>query len=305
MKIYEYGKDEIAATPCAMALGMFDGVHTAHRELIKMAKERAAELSLPLGVFTFGSEGEIKSGVGRIYSTEQRLTILKELGVDFCVLSDFSKIRNMSAREFCLGTLTRELGCKLCAAGYNFRFGKGASADVTELRSIMGEVGCEVLVLEEMRIGDKEISSSAIRELLQNGNVSEAGKLLGEPYFAIGYVTHGRGVGGSRLGFPTVNIAFGENALIPRLGVYTASAVVGGIPHPAIANVGVCPTLGERRVHIEAHLLNFHSDLYGQHIRINLLSFLRDEKRFDSEEELKMQIKADISAVIDNNRGAK
>ena len=124
-------------------------------------------------------------------------------------------------------------------------------------------------------------------------------------YFAKGYVTHGRGIGGARLGVPTVNIAFADNALIPRLGVYVVSAVIDGVPHPAIANVGICPTYGERRVHIEAHLFDFSGDLYGKYIRINFLSFLRDEKRFESEDELKMQIKADISAALDKNRGVK
>lgn len=305
MRIYEYGKDEIPRTPCALAIGLFDGVHTAHRELIKRALARAKELSLPLGVFTFSSDSDIKSGTRRIYTTEQRLSILAELGVSFCVLSDFSSIRNMSAREFAEGVLYRELGCRLCAVGYNFKFGCGAVADTAVLSEVMTSLGGELLVCEEQKYRGEEISSSIIRNMLSAGDVEGAGKLLGEEYFARGYVTHGRGIGSSRLGIPTINISFADNALIPRLGVYTASAVVDGVAHPAIVNIGVCPTLGERKIHIEAHLFNFTGDLYGKYVRVNFLSFLRDEKHFSDENELKMQIKADISAAIDKNRGVK
>ena len=305
MKIYEYGKDEIPVLPSAVAIGFFDGVHMAHRELIKRTVERAKALSLCCGVFTFTSGGNIKSGVGRIYPTEQRLSIIAELGVDFCVLADFSDIRNMSAEQFCKSTLIEKLGCRVCAVGYNFRFGKGAMASADTLKEIMTPLGVETIVFEEMKNGTEKISSSVIRELLESGDMESASLLLGEPYFAKGYVTHGRGIGGARLGVPTVNIAFADNALIPRLGVYVVSAVVDGVPHPAIANVGICPTYGERRIHIEAHLFDFSGDLYGKYIRINFLSFLRDEKRFESEDELKMQIKADISAALDKNRGVK
>ena len=305
MRIYEYGKDEIPKLQCALAIGLFDGVHTAHRELIKRALERAKELSLPLGVFTFSSESDIKSGTRRIYSTEERLAILAECGVSFCVLSDFSSIRSMSAREFVEKTLYRELGCRLCAVGYNFRFGSGARADAEKLSEIMSSLGGETLICEEQRLDGEEISSTRIRKLLEAGEVERAGRLLGESYFARGYVTHGRGIGSSRLGIPTINISFSDNALIPRLGVYTASAVVDGVPHPAVANIGACPTYGERKIHVEAHLFDFAGDLYGKYVRVNFLSFLRDEKQFDDENSLKMQIKADISAAIEKNRGAK
>ncbi len=305
MRIYEYGIDEIPKKPCVLAIGLFDGVHKAHRELIKRAALCAKEKNLPLGIFTFSSESAIKSGTKRIYTTEQRLGILSELGVDFCVISDFSKVCNMSAEQFCRDTLYRDLGCRIACVGYNFRFGSGASADASDLSDIMASLGAEARICERLTQNGSEISSSVIRELLEAGKIEAANELLGEPYFAKGYVTHGRGIGRERLGVPTINVAFGSDALIPRLGVYTASAIFGSTPHPAIANIGICPTLGERRVHIEAHLLDFKGDLYGQFVRINFLSFLRDEKQFSSEEELKMQIKADVSAAIEKNRGAK
>ena len=305
LRIYEYGTDNIPSAPCALAIGLFDGVHKAHRELIKRAADDAKKRNLPLGVFTFSSESAIKSGTKRIYTTEQRLGILSELGVDFCVISDFSKVCNMSADQFCRNTLYNDLGCRLACVGYNFKFGFGASADTSDLTRIMASLGAEAVICERLTQNGAEISSSAIRRLLELGDIETAGELLGEPYFAKGYVTHGRGIGRDRLGVPTINVAFGSDSLIPRLGVYTASAVIGSAEHPAIVNIGTCPTLGERKVHIEAHLLDFKGDLYGQFVRINFLSFLRDEKVFSNEEELKMQINADITAAIEKNRGVK
>lgn len=305
MRIYEYGKDEIPSCPSALAIGLFDGVHTAHRELIRRAAVGAKERSLPLGIFTFSSESGIKPGTKRIYTTEQRLSILASLGVDFCVIADFSLVCNMSAEQFCREVLCRDLGCRLVCVGYNFRFGLGASADADALEKIMTELGKETLICERITKNGEEISSSAIRKMLELGDVETAGEFLGEPYFARGYVTHGKGIGAVRLGVPTVNVAFSEDAKIPRLGVYVAAAIVGGTVHPAVVNIGVCPTLGERRIHIEAHLLGFKGDLYGQYVRINFLSFLRDEKQFSSEKELKMQINADILSAIEKNRGMK
>lgn len=305
MRIYEYKKDAIPAAPSVIAIGFFDGVHTAHRALIAQAAKRAKELSLPLGIFTFGSEDGIKSGVARIYTTEQRLSIFESLGVDFCVISRFSDIRGMSAESFCKSTLIGELGCQTCAVGYNFKFGKGASADANTLRLIMAEGGAEVIICEEQKISGITASSSAIRKMLTDGDMRSAATMLGMPYFAQGYVTHGNGIGGKRLGVPTLNIDFAQNALIPRLGVYTASVEVDSKVLPAVLNLGACPTCGERKIHIEVHIFDFSEDLYGKFVKVNFLSFLRDEKRFSSEEELKKQIKADILAAIEENRGAK
>lgn len=305
MRIYEYGRDSFPAADCVLAIGFFDGVHIAHRELIKRAAKRARELSLPLGIFTFGSEDSIKSGVKRIYSTEQRMLIFSELGVDFCVISPFSDIKDMSAEEFCRRVLWDTLRCRVCAVGYNFRFGRDASGDSELMRSVMTALGGEAIICEEQRVGDATASSSAVRKMLEIGDVKGAGAMLGAPYFAEGFVTHGRGIGNRKLGVPTINVATPENALIPRLGVYSASVEVDKRLYPAVLNLGVCPTYGERRVHVEAHLLDFSGDLYGKFVKVNFLSFLRDEKRFSDEKELKMQIQADILAAIKENRGIK
>lgn len=305
MKIYEYGKDILPNTPSVLAIGFFDGVHIAHRELIGKAAEEARRLSLPMGILTFGSEGDIKNGVLRIYSTEQRLSLFRELGVDFCVLCSFSDVRDMPAEEFCKSILIDSLSCRLCAVGFNFKFGKGALSDAEELSDIMSKFGSDTLIFAERKEGGVTVSSSAIRKMLDAGDMKSAAEMLGHPYFAEGFVTHGRGIGSSKLGVPTINVAFGENSLIPRLGVYTASVELDGALYPAVLNIGVCPTYDIRRVHIEAHLIDFSADLYGRFVKINFLSFLRDEKRFSDEKELKRQIKADILATIKENRGTK
>ena len=302
MQIYEYGKVQLPHGACTLAIGFFDGVHLAHRSLITRAVERARELSVPSGVFTFSPNGAIKGGVGKIYSLEQRLSLIESLGVDFCIVADFEDIRNMSAEEFCEGVLIGS-GCLAAVVGYNFRFGRGATADAEALAEIMKKSGGEAIIIPEKKLFGKSISSSNIRAYLEAGAMKEAAAMLGEEYFITGEVIHGRGVGGRRLGSPTANLSHPEGLLLPRLGVYAARAEIEGVTYPAAANLGTCPTFGGMAPHTEAYIIGYQGDLYGKKIKLSFISFLRDEKRFLSENELKMQIEIDKNAIIKEFNG--
>ena len=298
MQIYEYGKDILPMGGCALAIGVFDGVHLAHRALIYKAAEEAATLSLPVGVFTFSPKSGIKPESACIYTLEQRLSIIESLGVDFCVVANFEDIRGLDAVDFCHDVLYKSLNCKICVVGYNFRFGRGATADADALKDIMSGYAAKTVICPQVKILGESVSSTAIRHYLISGDTARAGAMLGDDYYIEGYVRHGRGVGGSRLGAPTANLSHPEGTIIPHLGVYAARVEIDGKSYPAAVNLGVCPTFEERAPHSEAYIIGYSGDLYGKKIKLSFVSFLRDERCFDSEEELRLQIEVDKNTVI-------
>ena len=303
MVIYEYPKERRIKEKCVLALGFFDGVHIAHRDLILTAKEVAEKKGLPLGIFTFG--GEIKAEAQRIYSDGERAEIFEALGASFTVIYDFSKIKDTSPEDFVKTILIEELDCVAAIAGFNFRFGKGAAGDAEMLSALMRKAGGEAVIREEITSRDGEtISSTRIRELLVRGEMSSVQELLGAPYYIKGSVERGRGVGRT-LGNPTVNIDFAKDKIIPRHGVYRAVALIGGKAYSAVTNVGVCPTFKERPAHSETHVLGLDGEIYGEKIKVLLLEFMRDEIAFSSPEELKMQINIDKNYAIKANGDIK
>ena len=301
MKIYEYTPGvKLTVGECAVAIGLFDGFHVAHRALVQKTREIAKQKGLSTGIFTFISNKTIKKGAKKIYSTEEKLEIADSLGVDFAVVADFSDIANLSAEEFVKHTLVDDLSAKIAAAGFNFRFGEGASGDASLLDRLMRESGGEAIVFDEYTHGGRAVSSTVIRELLTDGKMADATSLLGTPYFLTGEVSHGDGRGRS-LGLPTVNTDIPEEKLIPRVGVYRSAVLISDRLYSGVTNVGTCPTFGERAPHAETYILDFSGELYGESIRVYLLEFLRDERHFDSADSLILQIKLDINYTIKKN----
>lgn len=301
MKIYEYTPGtKLPVGECAVAIGLFDGFHTAHRELVKRTMEIAHQSGLSVGIFTFISNKKIKENAKKIYSTEEKLGIAESLGVDFAVIADFDKISGISAEDFVKITLVRELSAKIAVAGFNFRFGAGAGGDAALLKRLMTESGGDAHIFDEYTAHGKAVSSTLIRELLTKGETEAAAALLGAPYFLTGEVSHGDGRGRS-LGLPTVNTDIPEEKLLPRVGVYRSAVLVAGKLYSGVTNVGICPTFGERAPHAETYILDFSGELYGENIKVYLLEFLREERHFDSADDLILQIKLDINYTIKKN----
>lgn len=300
MKIFEYRYgDSLPIKNTAIALGYFDGVHLAHRELISLTVKEAHTQGLVPTVFTFSAEdATIKTGAARIYPTSVRLSILEELGIEAAVVADFSSIAGLSPAEFVGEVLIGACDMRLAASGYNFRFGKGACAGADELSELCRDGGAECLLLEERTLGGEPISSTRIRAALLAGDVRLATELLGAPYRIGGRVERGRGVG-HKLGFPTVNTMIPGSAVKMKNGVYKTAVRVDGNTLPAITNVGTCPTFEERSVHAETYIKDFSGDLYGKEVEVLFLDFIREERKFDSAEELIMQINIDKSIAFD------
>ena len=301
MIIYEYPFKEKQNIPkCVMALGFFDGVHIAHRDLLKKAADVAAENNLAFGIFTFASDGNIKATSGRLYNDGEKAEIFEELGADFTVYADFGAISDSTPEEFVKNILCRDLNCRICVAGFNFRFGKGASGDSAKLTELMREMGGDACICEEITADGVTLSATLIRRLISDGRIEEANSYLGAPYYIKGRVLHGRS-DGRKLGFPTVNISIDKGHAIPRYGVYRSAVVIDGVIYNGVSNVGVCPTFDGKEIRLETHIIDFSGDLYDRELRIYLLGFLRAERRFDSPDELKMQINIDKNNTIKEN----
>ena len=300
MKIFHYGELSEAPEGAVVAIGFFDGVHTAHRSLILKAQEVAREKGAPFGIVSFYSESEIKKESARLYSTEEKLLIFRSIGADFTVLLNFGEIRALSPEEF-VKKILRE-GLRICAAavGFNFRFGMNAGAGASELSSLMKEYGKDTVIFNEITHGGKTVSATLIRSLIEAGEIERANLLLGSPYFLSGKVVRGNGQGHS-LGFPTVNTDIPEGKVKPKTGVYRSVATVDGRSYDSVTNVGVCPTFGKRNIHAETYIIGFSDDVYGKTVTVSLMGYLREEREFSSPEELKMQIEVDKNNAIKGN----
>ena len=301
---YSYGSKQSAFSECVIAIGFFDGVHIAHRELIRAAVEEAKRLALPVGVFTFADNDSIKKSTARIYSDDEKEQIISSLGVDFTVFADFSSIRGLSKDEFIDNVLIRDFGCRIAVVGYNFHFGKGASGDAEYLKAALSEKGRGCIVKDEVTSLGRTISSSYIKELISSGRIEEANRLLGSPYGFSSTVERGDGRG-KALGFPTINTDIKWREDILKKGVYRSAVLVDGRLYSALTNIGTCPTFSERAVHAESFLLDCEGELYGKEIKLYLLEYLREERKFSDAESLKTQINIDKNIVIKKNEEEK
>lgn len=303
MKIYRYTQGMRLCESTAVALGFFDGVHEGHRRLLKTARDAAREKGLSFAVFTFTPKIGFK-GQSVIYPTEEKLALLESLGVEIAILADFSEISCIYAKDFVEKCLFGDMGCRLAVAGYDFCYGKGREGNAKSLCESLAMLGAECIIESEHKIDGEKISTTKIKELLSSGNVAKAYEYLRLPYHLICMVERGRGVG-RKLGFPTVNSKIDPAFAILRRGVYRTAVEIGEKLYTGVTNVGICPTFEEREVHAETYIVDYDGNLYGEKIRVLFLDFLREEKKFNSPEELIMQINIDKSRAIKANGDLK
>ena len=278
-----------------IALGNFDGVHYAHTELIRKAKEIAFSLCKTAGekiltaVFTFS---DLKKPY--ITTTDEKLAVFEKLGVDCVFLCPFEQVRNMSPEDFVRDILIEKLGCVHAVCGYNYRFGKNALGDTSALKELADKYSFGCTVIGEI----PNVSSTHIRELISNGDIVYANEIMGRPFTIGGKIIHGRGVGHT-FGCPTLNVEIPEGKLLPLCGVYFTVCKVGEKLYPAITNVGVCPTFGTDKITCENHLIDVSCELYGEFAEVFFLAFRRREMKFASPEELYKTVNGDICAARD------
>lgn len=288
----------------AVTIGVFDGVHRGHQAVLFGVAARAAELGgLEQVVLTFDrhprSVVDPASAPALLTSLDQRIELLEDLEIDVVGVLPFEQIRDSSPDDFVSKILVGAFGARLVAVGADFRFGRGRSGDVESLRQAGTEYGFEVDAIDLSSASGVPISSTTIRSRVRQGDVEAAADLLGRNFAIVGTVVMGD-QRGRTIGFPTANVIPDPRFVVPKRGVYAAWVWIDdrhSPRHPAVVNVGIRPTFGGDTEVVEAHLLDFEGDLYGQRIGIEMVSRLRDERVFDGVESLVAQIRVDADTA--------
>lgn len=280
MELYEiYGNSD----GTAICLGDFDGIHKGHRRVFSEAA-KAGEWGALL--FFHNSKGEKE-----ILTLSEKIELIKNLGAKYVLAADFEReLKDKSPSEFI--EILAPFKVKTVAVGYDYRFGRGAEGDTRLLKELCKKKGMEVIVAEVFKDNGEPVKSTKIRELIKNGKICEANRLLDSPYMISGKVVKGLGNGRS-LGFPTANIEVSDCKLLPCDGVYKGKTA----GKDAVINVGKNPTFGAERRTVEVHIIGAEKDLYGKEIAVQITQKIRDEIKFDKKEDLIFQIKRDIESI--------
>ncbi|HET6384987.1 MAG TPA: riboflavin biosynthesis protein RibF [Armatimonadota bacterium] len=294
--------------PSAVTIGVFDGVHRGHQALLRLLLDRARSMGLRSVALTFDRHPRPADAVGvleeQITSLQEKRELLEEAGIDGCAVIPVDEgLLDLEADEFVKRFLVQRLNTRLVVVGYDFRFGRGRRGDFQLLRSLGSEYGYTVLQAPAVLIDGAPVKSTRIRDCLRQGDLPGAAAMLGRLYRVVGEVSQGDRQG-SKLGFPTINLRYPPEKLLPTPGVYAGLCRVGAQNWPAAINLGVRPTMrspspdslsgSDQRPVLEAHLIGFEGNLYGQIVRLEFAERLREEKRFESLEALKEQIRRDV-----------
>jgi riboflavin kinase/FMN adenylyltransferase len=289
--------------PCAVTVGVFDGVHLGHRHLVDVLKDRAATLALASCVVTLHPDPvqvlRPDMRVAYVTSLEERVELLRATGVDAVAPLTFtSEVAELSASQF-VELLHRTLDMQFLLMGPDHAFGRGREGTPQRVTAIGAEIGFDVETLPQPLAGTSgAVSSTAIRRALADGDMELAERLLGRPFSIRGPVVRGN-ERGRTIGFPTANIAVTPDRALPAYGVYVTRASFGGGSYQSATSIGVNPTFGDPRPSIETYIIDFEGDLYGRELRVEMLHRLRPEVRFESIDALVTAIGADVQSARD------
>ncbi|MDP6576612.1 MAG: bifunctional riboflavin kinase/FAD synthetase [Dehalococcoidales bacterium] len=280
-----------------LTVGVFDGVHLGHQYLISQLVAQAGQQGLLPGVVTFRQHPQEvldpRTRLSFLTDLAERSRLLKNEGVAIIVsLSFTAEAARLNARQF-VGLLWKYLRMRGVVIGSDFALGQYREGNPDALRALGEEMGFSVTVVPPVKLDRKVVSSTAIRQALADGDVKKVYRLTGHPFSLYGRVVTGAGRGVS-LGFPTANLDVDPEQAVPADGVYAGWTYINGRAYQSMINVGRNPTFADSERTVEAYILDYKDDLYGQELRLDIVARLREEKRFDSAEELKRQIAEDI-----------
>jgi riboflavin kinase / FMN adenylyltransferase len=299
MKIYRNLAEITEPFPNAcVTIGNFDGVHFGHQRLFDVVEQRAYHSRGTSIAITFNPHPlqVLRPGGIKLISTcEQKIELIAMSGIDVLIIIPFNKeFAATPAVRFVDEILIQRIGVKQLFVGYDYAFGKGRTGDISFLRQQGEEKDFSVTVIDPYYEDGVLISSTKVRELVAAGKMEETKKLLGRNYQIRGEVQRGKQRGGKEIGFPTANLHVDEEDLIPKYGVYVCQVICDGKCYGGVINIGFNPTFSENKLIAETHIFDFNQDIYGKPIRVNLLQFLRDEKKFTGIQELASQIARDV-----------
>lgn len=300
MEIITIDKNFVAKENTFIALGNFDGVHIAHRILLKKLVEEAKLNGYKSSILIFKSHTKnliFKQEQRLLTSNEQKYKLLKEIGIDIIYELEFNKIvMTMDPDDFIKKLLLKSLKVKGIVVGFDYKFGHKASGNTELLKQRSLEENFKLFIINPVEKNGKIISSTSIRELIKNGQIKLANEFLGYNFTMNGVVINGKNLG-SKMGFPTANIKTDVNYEIPKFGVYDTNIEIDGKSYRAATNIGKNPTIENSGLRIEAFILDFNEDIYGKSVKLSLLDFIREEKNFDNIDDLFSQIKLDVDYI--------
>ncbi len=300
MRVY-YALAQLHITvPAALTIGVFDGVHRGHQYLLGKVVERARSLAGASVALTFDPHPDMVLHPDRphryVCDIDRRIALIEQLGIDHLVVLPFdATFARLTAEQF-MAQLCAHVQLRELWVGHDFRLGYRGLGTVDLLTSLGHELDYTVHAINAELIAGQPISSTLIRQYLDAGNVVAAHHLLGHPFIIRGRVVHGDHRGRT-IGFPTANLQTPPEQLLPANGVYACRVQIGGEGHwlPAVTNVGVRPTFGVLNRTVEAHLLDWDGDLYGEMLNLQFVAHLRSEQKFSGIDALVTQIRADAA----------
>lgn len=291
------------ARPTVLTLGVFDGLHLGHQLIMQTVVARAGAIGAVPTVITFDPHPRAllhpESAPPLLQTFDQKIEALGVLGIEQTIVIRFdTEFSHVRAEDFLRTVIADRLHAKEVYLGCGFAFGHNREGNVELLRAVSQKLGFLADEVPELRLRGRRVSSSRIRELLQQGRVNLARRMLGRPYGVEGMVVRGD-ERGAKLGFPTANL-HPQNRVIPRRGVYVTATLIDGQWRRSVTNIGTRPTFGsDNQSSVETFVMNWSGDLYGDVLRVRFLHRLRDETRFSSVDELKAQIDRDTKRARD------
>ncbi|MCU9811385.1 MULTISPECIES: bifunctional riboflavin kinase/FAD synthetase [Paraclostridium] len=283
-----------------VTIGNFDGIHKGHIKLIKEAVKEAKTKNYKSVVFTFENHPMRyfrADSIKHIITNEEKVKIFEDLGVDIVFMIPFDEyMTKISATDFVKTILHEKLKCKMVIVGHDFTFARNKEGNASLLESLGKNYNMKVKVIEPIKIKGRRVSSSYIRNLINDGNVSEIKDFLGRNYFLEGEVIHARKIGRT-IGFPTANLKAEDKLIIPKNGIYAVKVYIKNKVYYGATNIGYNPTVNGKALSIETNIIDFDEEIYGEIIRVEFLDRIRDEKKFNSLDELKSQLRKDVNFV--------
>lgn len=279
---------------CVVALGNFDGLHIGHMSVINSALEMGKQLNATPCILMF-SEHSLKTLYGKapleLFSGEIKERMLAQTGAKIKTI-DFNEIKDMSAETFLNKVLIKQFNVKGICCGYNYHFGKNASGDTLKMKQLCEAYGLRLSVSEPTEYMGEPVSSTRIRQALEDGQIEQVNDMLGREFSYKEVVIDGD-KRGRILGTPTINQVLNSKMAIPRHGVYASKTKISDKFYASVTNIGVRPTIGTGVLGSETYIIDFSGDLYGQSIEVCLMSFLRGEQKFENLDALQGQIRKD------------
>lgn len=298
MKIYQSTINFSTNRKTIVTIGTFDGVHIGHQSILKKLIHSAREQKNESIVLTFFPHPRMvlqqDSSIKLLNTIDEKATLLEKFGLDYLIIQPFDEtFSNMLAEDFVKNVLIDKLNIHKIIIGHDHRFGKNRIADINDLIDFGKKYNFEVEQISAQDIDEITISSTKIRKALLDGKIKLANQFLGYSYFFSGKVIQGKKIGRT-IGFPTANIQISENyKLLPKNGVYIISSKFDTVLHYGMMNIGNNPTLGNNEQSIEVHFFEFNQDLYNENLEITILHYIRDEQKFNTIDELKVQLEYD------------